>query len=117
MVYRDWNVSMWAHHVAAIGLMVYCWVAETSHGGCLYALLGEALVPWGFTLFYLRARGNNRSTLFRVVCVGGMATLVGRSLMWVWIGYLHNVHHRHLLPAGFYWFVNLCLLTGLALDR
>jgi hypothetical protein len=64
--YGQWNVSMWVHHFAATVLFVSSVMAGSSHSGCVYALLAEALVPWGFMLFYLRAVQWTESRLFQV---------------------------------------------------
>ncbi len=64
--YGQWNVSMWIHHFCAVVLFVSSLAAGSSYSGCVYALLAEALVPWGFLLFYLRAVQWTESTLFQV---------------------------------------------------
>lgn len=117
LFFRQWNLAMWAHHFAAIGLFSFAWATDQGASGCMYALLAEAIVPWGFLLFYLRARGNTRSLLFKIVCLGGMATLIGRSLMWCWIFYLHNFWHYEHLHVAYFIVVNVCILLALALDR
>jgi hypothetical protein len=75
--YRQWVVSMWVHHFMAIVLFSFGLISGKGHGGCVCALLAEALVPWGFLLFFLRAR-QDTGFFFQIVCLGGMATLILR---------------------------------------
>lgn len=84
VVYRQWNGSMWMHHMLAIVLFGATLGNRSGDAGCMVALLAEALVPWGFLLFYLRAVDATHSAFFTVVCFGGMATLVGRALLWTY---------------------------------
>jgi hypothetical protein len=84
--YGQWNVSMWVHHFAATVLFVSSLKAGSSHSGCVYALLAEALVPWGFLLFYLRAVQWTETRLFQVRAFFGVIALIVCRLfvLWVW---------------------------------
>jgi hypothetical protein len=89
------------------------------HSGLMLALVAESLVPWGFMLFYLRATGQTRSFLFKLICVGGMGTLSFRALIWTYCVYVHNFSENHgwkALPVGFSVFVNVALATGYYLE-
>ena len=117
-MYAQWEGSMWGHHFAALALFSFSSLMEIGHGGCIMALLGEFLVPWGFMLFYLRALGSTKSTIFKFVCVGGMTTLVIRFTMWICILYIHNINSDNwsALPVAFNVIVNMALLIAVALE-
>lgn len=118
MLYKQWQPSMWAHHAAALALFSFAHISHKGHSGCMLALLAEMLVPFGFSLFYLRAIGVTQSPLFRAVCWGGMATLVLRALLWSAVMYEHNVRSDNWsrLPAVFSLLVNGALFTGFCLE-
>ncbi len=66
-VYRQFNVSMWIHHLLAISLFYTSVAFDKGHVGCMIALLAEALVPWGFLLFFFRAMQWTFSLWFQLV--------------------------------------------------
>lgn len=116
--YNQWNFAMWLHHIFAILLFSVSLRQNMAFSGCIYSLLAEALVPWGFLLFYLRAVQMTRTLWFKVVCVMGMATLVFRLLLWVAVGLQHNVFGRssEVMPTAFFWFVNMTVCVGFFLE-
>ena len=116
VIYSQWELTMWLHHLAALGLYAFATVYNVAHSGLCMALLGEALVPWGFMLFYLRASSETKSRGFIAVCIGGMTTLLSRAAMWLFILFVHNTQNLSLLPIPFSIFINMTLLVGLYLE-
>ena len=113
-VSRQFNFSMWLHHLAAIGIFSSSLVTNTGHAGCMHALLAELLVPWGFLLFYFRAIRATQTSAFVVVCVGGMTTLCLRFAEWIVILIVHNSSSTSWndMPLALCWLVNVSLVVG-----
>lgn len=55
-IQRSPAYDLWIHHLAAVGFSSAFLATTHSEGGWMLLCLCEALVPWGFQLFYFKAR-------------------------------------------------------------
>jgi len=99
--------DMWLHHALAISIFAVILVSNTGGSGGMLVLMGEALVPWGFFLFYFKTTNIRDSVWFRTVCIGGMSTLVFRACLWTFFLCVTNLTTlRTEMPRALYWIVN-----------
>ena len=112
---RDFNRTMWMHHLSAMGLFLTFSYSGLGHGGAMYVLLSEGLVPWGFALFYLKRTKREKSLVFRAVTVGGFCFILFRASLWLRMAYALWLDYP-VVPMWFRLLIVWAFATGLLME-